>query len=249
MKRSLAFFFVLVLLAALALSQAVAAASDDVEYVTKVLVRGARIHGANGIAIHGGYAYVGSVIGRDIVVMDARTGQIVDRLGPDDGAAGADDLTFGPDGSLYFTDIIEGRVGRIAPDGTVTWQYVAPFVNPITFSDDGRLFVGQAFFGETLYELDPDLVDPPVLVWHGSGIPGFPEQLNGFDFGPDGKLYAPQPFMGRIVRFDVDAPAPGAEVVATGFDTPDRGEVRRDGQAVRRRPGRRRRRARRRDDG
>ncbi len=153
MERWLAFFFVLVLLAALALSQA--------------------------------------------VVMDARTGQIVDRLGPDDGAAGAD-------GSLYFTDIIEGRVGRIACDGAVTWQYVAPFVNPITFSDDGRLFVGQAFFGETLYELDPDLVDAPRLVWQGgSGIPGFPEQLNGFDFGLDGKLYAPQPFMGRIVRVDV----------------------------------------------
>ena len=55
------------------------------------------------------------MIGRDIVVMDARTGRIVDRLGPDDGAAGADDLAFGPDGSLYFTDIVEGRVGRIAP--------------------------------------------------------------------------------------------------------------------------------------
>ena len=218
MKRSFAFFFVLVLLAGLALSQGLAAASDDVQYVTKILVRGASIHGANGIAIDGGRAYIGSVIGRDIVVMDVRTGRIVDRLGPDDGAAGADDLAFGPDGSLYFTDIIEGRVGRIAPDGAVTSQYVAPFVNPITFSDDGRLFVGQAFFGETLYELDLDLVDPPVLRWHGSGIPGFPEQLNGFDFGPDGKLYAPQPFMGRIVRFDVDAAV--LDVVTTGLEWP-----------------------------
>jgi sugar lactone lactonase YvrE len=109
-------------------------------------------------------------------------------------------------------------VGRIALDGTVTWQYVAPFVNPITFSDDGRLFVGQAFFGETLYELDPDLVDPPVLIWHGSGMPGWPEQLNGFDFGPDGKLYAPQPFMGRIVRIDVDTAV--LDVVASGLDEP-----------------------------
>ena len=100
----------------------------------------------------------------------------------------------------------------------MTSQYVAPFVNPITFSDDGRLFVGQAFFGETLYELDLDLVDPPVLRWHGSGIPGFPEQLNGFDFGPDGKLYAPQPFMGRIVRFDVDTAV--LDVVTTGLEWP-----------------------------
>ena len=129
----------------------------------------------------------------------------------------------------------------------MTSQYVAPFVNPITFSDDGRLFVGQAFFGETLYELDPDLVDPPVLVWHGSGAPGFPEQLNGFDFGPDGKLYAPQPFMGRIVRIDVDTAA--LEVVTGRPRMALRGQVRRDGQAVRRRPGRRRCRARRRGDG
>ena len=100
MKRSFAFFFVLVLLAGLALSQGLAAASDDVQYVTKILVRGASIHGANGIAVDGGRAYIGSVIGRDIVVMDVCTGRIVDRLGPDDGAAGADDLAFGPDGSL-----------------------------------------------------------------------------------------------------------------------------------------------------
>jgi len=226
MKRSFVLTLVaIVSLAVLALCQGVAVAADGVQYKTKVLVRGAAIHGANGIVLRGSYAYIGSVIGRDIVVMDARTGRIVDRLGPDDEAAGADDLTFGPDGSLYFTDIIEGRVGRIARDGTVTSQYVAPFVNPITFSDDGRLFAGQAFFGETIYELDPELRTdhPPVLVWQGgSGIPGFPYQLNGFDFGPDGKLYAPQPFMGRIVRFDVDAPRPipDPKEVATGLDTP-----------------------------
>jgi hypothetical protein len=64
--------------------------------------------------------------------------------GPD-GVLGPDDVTFGPDGSMYWTDILVGEVGRRAPDGTVTKQFVAPGVNPITFSPDGRLFVGLCF--------------------------------------------------------------------------------------------------------
>lgn len=35
--------------------------------------------------------------------MDPETGEILDRLGPDVGVEGPDDLIFGPDGSLYRT--------------------------------------------------------------------------------------------------------------------------------------------------
>jgi sugar lactone lactonase YvrE len=48
-------------------------------------------------------------------------------------------------------------------------------------------------------------------------VPPWPEQLNGFDFGPDGLLYSPQPFSGNIVRIDVDAASPAPEVVASGL--------------------------------
>ncbi|MEE4274870.1 MAG: hypothetical protein V2J16_03275, partial [Thermoleophilia bacterium] len=219
MKRcSVLVLVVVTLLAVMALSPA-AAVSGDVHYITRVLARGASIHGANGITIDAaGRAYIASVLGREIVVLDTRTGRILDRYGVDDGTNGGDDVALGPDGSLYWTDIMEGYVWRMAPDGAMTSQWVAPWVNPITFTDDGRLFVGQAFFGDGLYELDPDLASPPVLVWSGSGVPGFPEQLNGFDFGPDGWLYAPQPFLGRIVRIDVGTG--DLEVVTSGLDWP-----------------------------
>ena len=181
---------------------------------TKVLVRGAPIHGTNGLAIDDqGRLYIASAIGREIVVMDPQTGKILDRYGTEDGVVGPDDLIFGPDGSLYWTDILSGEVGRRTPDGVVTKQFVAPFVNPITFSDDGRLFVAQAFVDDGLYEVDPDLVASPVKIL-GTGNPAF--HLNAMDFGPDGKLYAPRQQMNEIVRIDVDTAA--VEVLTDQFE-------------------------------
>jgi sugar lactone lactonase YvrE len=181
---------------------------------TKVLVRGAPIHGTNGLAFDDqGRLYIASAIGREIVVMDPQTGKILERYGQEDGVVGPDDLIFGPDGSLYWTEILSGEVGRRTPDGVVTKQFVAPFVNPITFSDDGRLFVAQAFVDDGLYEVDPDLVDPPVLIL-GTGNPAF--HLNAFDFGPDGKLYAPRQQLNQIVRIDVDTKA--VEILTDQFE-------------------------------
>lgn len=188
-------------------------------YRLKVLVKGAPIHGANGLAFDAeGRLFVASVMGPEIVVMDPRNGRILDRYGPDAGVLNPDDLAFGPDGSLYWTDLGTGEVGRRTPDGTVTKQFVGMGVNPITFSEDGRLFVAQAFFGDGLYELDPDLVQPPIAIIADSGIPPFLTQLNGMDFGPDGLLYAPQPWLGRIVAIDVDAAS--ATLVAENLAAP-----------------------------
>lgn len=188
-------------------------------YTTKVFVRGAEIHGANGLAVDtGGRLLVASVFGGELVAVDPVTGKILERLGHATGVDGPDDVAIGPDGSIYWTDIVIGEVGRLAPDGTVTKQFVAPGPNPIAFSADGRLFVGQAFFGDGLYELDPDLTAPPRTVIPDSMTPPFIPQLNGFDFGPDGKLYSPQPFLQRIVRID---PETGAiQVVASMPDLP-----------------------------
>jgi sugar lactone lactonase YvrE len=90
---------------------------------------------------------------------------------------------------------------------------VAPGVNPITFSDDGRLFTALAFLGDALYELDPGLRDPPRLIAENLGM------LNGFDFGPDGFLYSPVPFQSKIVRIDVDT-GEITPVVAEGIMAP-----------------------------
>jgi sugar lactone lactonase YvrE len=185
-----------------------------------VFIQGAAIHGANGLAVDAsGNLLVASVFGGELVALDSRTGKILERLGHATGVDGPDDVAVGPDGSIYWTDILLGEVGRLEPDGMVTKQFVAPGMNPIAFKG-ARLFVGQAFMGDGLYELDPDLVDPPRVVIPDSGVPPFGGQLNGFDFGPDGMLYSPQPFLGRIVRIDPETGAMAEVTDAFAADPP-----------------------------
>jgi sugar lactone lactonase YvrE len=186
---------------------------------TNILVQGSPIHGANGLFFDAqDKLHIGSVFGREIVVMDPGSGAILERLGPEAGVETPDDVTFGPDGSLYWTAILTGEVGRRAPDGTVTRQFVAPNVNPITLSGDGRLFVASCFASPNgLWELDP--ISLEVLRQVSSTIGEETNcALNGMDFGSDGFLYGPRWFLGDIVKVDVDTGK--YETVATGFDTP-----------------------------
>ena len=179
----------------------------------KVLVTGSPIHGTNGVMFDAkDRLYIASSVGREIVVMDPETGKILDRLGPKVGVESPDDLAFGPDGSLYWTAILTGEVGRLSPDGVKASQSVALGVNPITFSDDGRLFVALDFLGDALYELDPKLVEPPRLIAENLGF------LNGMDWGPDGFLYGPIWTKGLVVRIDVDTGT--ITTVADGFGVP-----------------------------
>lgn len=181
---------------------------------TKVLVKGAPLHGTNGMAFDDqGRLHIASVVGREIVIMDPRNGKIQERYGQKSGVVGPDDVAFGPDGSLYWTDLLSGEVGRRTPEGFVTKQFVAPFVNPIAFSDNGRLFVAQAFVDDGLYEIDPNLTADPVLIL-GGGNPLL--HLNSMAFGPDGKLYAPRQQLNQIVRIDVDTKV--VEVLTDQFE-------------------------------
>ncbi len=180
--------------------------------VPHVFVQGSQLHAANGIYFDSNdRLHICAGMGGEIVVMDRETGEILDRYGTD--VDSPDDVVIGPDGSVYWTDILTGEVGRRSPDGVVTKQFVAPGVNPITLSDDGRLFTALFFLGDALYELDPNLMEPPRLIAENLGM------LNGFDFGPDGFLYSPIPFQGKIVRIDVDT-GEITPVVAEGIMAP-----------------------------
>lgn len=203
------------------------------QYLVKEIAKGAALKGANGINFGpDGNLYVASFLGQEIIVMNKQNGKIIKRICHEDGVIVPDDLVFGPDGSLYWTDLFIGEVGRIAPDGTLTKQFVAPGVNPITFSEDGRLFVGLCFLGDGLYELDPELKAPPrPIIVASPPLNPFPLGfLNGFDFGPDGKLYGPLFAGGSVIRVNVGGPgtppstnpfADGtAEFVAGGFTVP-----------------------------
>jgi sugar lactone lactonase YvrE len=168
-----------------------------------VLARGALIHGANGLRFDKhDRLYVASVLGREILIIERRTGRILDRVGlPEIDAGTPDDLAFGSDGSLYWTSLLSGEVNRLSPDGIKTTQLIAPGVNGISLSKDGRLFVSQCVLGSNLYELDRNLTKPPRLITAVLG-PGC--ALNGTDWF-DGFLYGARYFTGEIVRVNVDS--------------------------------------------
>lgn len=200
--------------------------------VMREIATGSPIKGSNGINFGpDGNLYIGSFAGEEIVVMNKLNGKILKRFGPADGVKGADDLVFGSDGSLYWTDIVFGEVGKMTPEGVVTKQFVAPGVNPITFSDDGRLFVGLDFIDDGLFELDPDLINPPRHIVESTLATPYPLGfLNAFDFGPDGFLYGPIFTAGLIVKVDVgeegDAPTSNpygdvvVDIIADGLIDP-----------------------------
>ncbi len=172
--------------------------------------RAAATNGLNGIYVspYDGNVHVASVGGDEITVHDPNSGRLLDRIGPERGVNGPDDLFITDDGTIYWTEILTGFVGMLKPDGTHQRQLVGPGVNPITMSDDGRLFVGRLFLGQGLYELDPTLQDPPIAI-NGALT------LNSFDFGPDGYLYAPSFFTGDVLKIDVDSAIPVESEVVT----------------------------------
>lgn len=233
------------ILASLALLLAITSCHEFNEFIpqganneknSKVLVQeiatGAVLKGANGINFGpDDNLYIASFLNQEVIVMNKQNGKIIKRFGPQTGMISPDDLVFGPDGSLYWTDVNIGEVGRMTPQGVVTKQFVAPGVNPITFSEDGRLFVGLCFLGDGLYELDPNLIAPPRPIIISTPENPFPLGfLNGFDFGVDGKLYGPLFAGGAVIRVNVGGPGDlpssnpfgdgTAEFVAGGFTVP-----------------------------
>ncbi|MYC60123.1 MAG: hypothetical protein F4X09_08040 [Gammaproteobacteria bacterium] len=178
----------------------------------------ASFRGINGILFGpGGDLYLTSVVTPAVARVDPESGEILDNWGLDDGAQSPDDLAFGPDGSVYWTDISHGDVSMRTPAGE-NRVIASPGVgvNPITFSDDGRLFVSQCFMDTNLFELDPAGEQEPRLIRDDLG-PGC--GLNGMDWGSvDGRLYGPRWFRGEVVSVDVDSGE--IETVASGFGVP-----------------------------
>jgi len=178
----------------------------------RTLVQGAPIHGPNGLYFGpDGNLYVAVSLTNEILKMDPNSGRILQRFGPERGVLSPDDLTFGLDGWLYFTAISYGEVRKINPfdpnSTAITIGTIFPGVNPITFHDDGRLYVALDFFGYAgLYQVDPSGTTDPSLVLGGPEIYNF----NGFDFGPDGCLYGPIAFTG-LIRVCVDDTPPAVE--------------------------------------
>ncbi|MBL8772065.1 MAG: hypothetical protein JNK30_11850 [Phenylobacterium sp.] len=196
----------------LAAAAALLAAPAWAQTVT-TLVPPSHFHGVHGIRFApNGELYAGSVAGQTLYAVNVETGAVRTVEGPPKGMS--DDIAFGPGGQVVWTAIQDGVVYTRRGDGPV--EVLAkdmPGANSVAFSRDGkRLFLGQVFAGDGVWELDPAGKRPPRRITGPVG--GF----NSFSPGPDGGLYGPLWFKGQIARIDPDTGA--VRVVAEGFQTP-----------------------------
>ncbi len=194
--------------AALSISTAATAAEWQVDH----LVPGGPFKGIHGLGVGpDGLIYVGSVVGQTLHTVDPRSGKTGVFVPPTAGLA--DDVEFGPDGTIFWTGFSNGTLDARSPgSGTRVIASGLPGLNSLSMDAKGRLFATQVFAGDALWEMDPAGKKPPRLVMKDMG------GLNGFDFGPDGRLCGPLWFKKQVVCIDVDTAA--IEVVAEGFKVP-----------------------------
>jgi sugar lactone lactonase YvrE len=179
----------------------------------EVVVAGSPFQGVHGLALDGkGHLLASNLLGQSVHSIDLSTGAVSTLVGPPLG--GADDVAIGPDGSVYWTGFFSGRLMRRTPDGkTRVIAKELPGLNSLAFRRDGRFYVTQLGRGDdALLEVDPSGKKPPRRILSGHGF------LNGFEFGPDDKLYGPLLMKGQIARVDVDTGT--LEAVAQGFAMP-----------------------------
>ena len=172
-----------------------------------------RLFGANGLRTGpDGRIYVAQVSGSQITAIDVNTGAI-EAISPKGGDIVApDDLVFDPQGNLYATEITEGRVSVREPNGrTRVIQGDMPVANPITFHN-GKLIAGECRVGGRIMQLDLNGGAPRMIL---DNVP----MPNGFDVGPDGKLYIPVMGTNEIWRVSLEGGVP--EKVADNLGVPD----------------------------
>ena len=170
------------------------------------------LFGANGMRTGpDGRIYVAQVSGSQISALDPANGAI-EVISPLGGAiVGPDDLDFAPNGDIYATEVLDGRVAvRAANGATRVLRGDLPAANGITFHQ-GRLFIDECRFDGRLLELDLNGGAPRVLL---ENIP----LPNALETGPDGKLYFP--VMGANEIWRIDPEGGGAEKVAGDLGTP-----------------------------
>jgi sugar lactone lactonase YvrE len=182
-------------------------------WTLKRLTPPSRLFGANGLRTGpDGRIYVAQVSGSQISAINVDSGAIetISPMGGD--IVAPDDLVFDPDGNLYVTEITEGRVSMLAPNGKSEVVYGdIPCANPITFHQ-GRLLAGECRPGGRIMELDRNGGAPRILL---DNVP----MPNAFSVGPDGKLYFPVMGTNEIWRISLDGGAP--EKVAGDLGVPD----------------------------
>ncbi len=170
-------------------------------YRVETLVPGGPLHGINGITFGpDGWLYAGSVAGQTIYRVDVASGVVEVVVPPPAGEA--DDIAFAPDGTMVWTALLDGEIRALRENGSI--DVIASgkaLINPIDFTDDGRLFAAQKGF-DRLYEFPFDRrlegAQAPRLVAKKMG------DLNSFEITADDQLYGPLSRIGTIARIDIE---------------------------------------------
>lgn len=176
----------------------------------KVLVQGAPlIGGSNGMYFDSdNYLHVAQVYGHTISKLNIETRVVIDKLSysePNNLVMFPDDLIFGPDGTMYYTDPEYYKTVFARPPGGPSIPLLpigsVPFANPVTLSEDGRrLFYAQCWdtqSGNNLFELNLDTFESKIVLQDIYGCAS-----NAMDY-KDNELYTPRPFEGRVVKVDL----------------------------------------------
>ncbi|MDN5003460.1 hypothetical protein ACFQZO_21730 [Bradyrhizobium sp. GCM10027634] len=176
------------------------------------LVPGSAFHGVHGLGIDkDGHLFAGSVAGAALYEVDIAGGTAKVVIPAPVGMA--DDIAFAADGTMTWTGFLTGDLYSRKGDGPIKKLASGlPGINSLAYRKDGRLYATTVFLGDTLYEIDVEGVKAPRQIMEKMG------GLNGFEFGPDDKLYGPLWFKGQVAKVDVDKAE--LTVVADGFKVP-----------------------------
>ena len=125
----------------------------------KVLVQGSPIHGSNGIMFDDNdLLYIASGAGREILVMDPKSGRILDKMGPDEGVEGPDDLIFGPESGWlcqsgwYLHDVVR----RVCKDELICEAAIPCDLACDASPEIGERVKGMIWRNESCLHLDDD---------------------------------------------------------------------------------------------
>lgn len=169
--------------------------------VVETVLRSAPIYGANGLAIdNNDHLVIAAINPKAVYVMDTATGAILKTYRHPTLLSGPDDVTIAKDGTIYYTDIFSGIVGKIntATDEVTLVAQLKPWVNSIRLNpDETKLYVGHCIGDDRMTEIE--LKTGKIrIVAENVGWP------NSSSFGPDGHYYSPINMKNEYIRWNLE---------------------------------------------
>lgn len=174
--------------------------AKEASSAVETVLRSTPLYGTNGLAIdNDDHLVIACINPKAIVVMDTDTGKILKTYRHPTLISGPDDVTIAKDGTIYYTDIFSGNVGKISPAGEISLvMKLLPWVNSIRLSpDETKLYVGHCIGDDRMTEIDLK-TGKSRIVAEKVGWP------NSSSFGPDGRYYSPLNIKNEYIRWNLE---------------------------------------------